>query len=93
MTNGTLVDADVLLDVLTDDPTWLNWSLDALAEAAEAGPLWINPTIHAEASVLFSRIEDLQAALAPEDYRRAPLPRRRRSWPVRRSPRIGVAAV
>jgi hypothetical protein len=39
--NGTLVDNNVLLDVLTDDPTWRDWSGDALADAAEAGPLYI----------------------------------------------------
>ena len=74
MARGTLVDANVLLDVLTEDPEWSAWSIDALGEAAEAGPLWINPIIYAETSVRFSRIEDLEAALPPEDYRRAPLP-------------------
>ena len=36
MTNGTLVDSNVLLDVLTEDPTWEQWSTAALADAAEA---------------------------------------------------------
>jgi predicted nucleic acid-binding protein len=56
---ATLVDANVLLDVLTEDPVWLDWSLDALATAAEAGPLVINPIVYAEVSVRFSRIEAL----------------------------------
>jgi predicted nucleic acid-binding protein len=72
--NGTLVDANVLLDVLTEDPHWLAWSIDALTDAAEAGPLFINPIIYAEVSVRFSRIEDLDEALPAEDYRRLPLP-------------------
>ncbi len=72
--NGTLVDSNVLLDVVTEDRNWLAWSLNALADAAESGPLWINPIIYAEVSVRFSRIEDLEEALPPEDYRRAPLP-------------------
>jgi predicted nucleic acid-binding protein len=72
--NGTLVDTNVLLDVLTEDKTWLGWSMDALAGAAEAGPLYVNPIIYAEVSVRFSRIEDLEDALPAEDYRRAPLP-------------------
>ena len=74
MAVGTLVDTNVLLDVLTEDETWLDWSIEALAQAAEAGPLWINPIIFAEVSVRFSRIEDLQDALPPDDYRRAALP-------------------
>jgi len=73
-TAGTLVDTNVLLDVLTEDPEWLEWSAGALADAGEAGPLWINPIIYAEVSVRFTRIEDLDHALPPDDYRRAQLP-------------------
>jgi hypothetical protein len=71
---GTLVDANVLLDLLTEDPAWLTWSQDALAEAADAGPLWINPLVYAEVSVRFTAIEDLEDALPPDQFRRAPLP-------------------
>src|SRR5687768_7713065 len=74
MAHGTLVDTNVLLDVLTEDETWLAWSIDALADAAEAGPLYINPIVYAEVSVRFSRVEDLDEALPVEDYRRAALP-------------------
>jgi hypothetical protein len=41
---------------------------------AEAGPLWINPIIYAEVSTRFSRIEEVEAALPPEDFRRSQLP-------------------
>lgn len=71
---GTLVDSNVLLDVLTDDPAWSGWSTRALADSAEKGPLWVNPIIYAEVSVRFSRIEDLEEALPAEDFRRAQLP-------------------
>ena len=74
MAAATLVDANVLLDVLTEDLVWFEWSSEALAAAAESGPLWINPIIYAEVSVRFSRIEDLEAAIPPQDYRRAQLP-------------------
>lgn len=74
MAYGTLVDANVLLDLLTEDPAWLTWSQDALAEAADAGPLWINPLVYAEVSVRFTAIEDLEDALPPDQFRRAPLP-------------------
>lgn len=74
MAHGTLVDTNVLLDVLTEDESWLAWSIEALADAAESGPLWVNPIIYAEVSVRFSRIEELEEALPPEDYRRAQLP-------------------
>jgi predicted nucleic acid-binding protein len=71
---GTLVDSNVLLDVITEDQRWLAWSSEALARAGDAGPLFINPIIYAEVSVGFSRIEDLDAALPLSDYGRLPLP-------------------
>lgn len=74
MSRGTLVDSNVLLDILTEDPTWLAWSTDALAEAAEAGPLYINPVVYAEVSVRFSSVEALEDALPSQDYRREPVP-------------------
>jgi hypothetical protein len=57
-----LVDSNVLLDVLTDDPRWAPWSADALAEHADQNVLAINPIIYAEVSVGFVRIEDLDSA-------------------------------
>lgn len=74
MTTGTLVDSNILLDVLTEDPVWFRWSAHALSEAAESGPLWINPLIYAETSVRFSTIEALEIALPQQDFRRAALP-------------------
>lgn len=74
MAEGTLVDTNVLLDVLTEDEAWHGWSSDSLTEAAEAGPLYINPIIYAEVSVRFRHVEDLDDALPLRDYRRAPLP-------------------
>ena len=71
---STLLDANVLLDIATDDPTWGDWSARQLAKAADTGPLIINAIVYAEVSVSFPKIEDLDDALPPEDYRREPLP-------------------
>ena len=71
---GTLVDSNVLLDVLTEDEVWLEWSSGELARAADQGPLFINAVIYAEVSVRFSRIEDLDDALPGADYERLALP-------------------
>ena len=70
----TLVDSDVLLDVATEDPTWFQWSADALTAAANEGPLVINAIVYAEVSIGFSTIEDLDDALPPEVFAREPLP-------------------
>ena len=41
-----LVDTNVILDVLHDDPEWGKWSRDRLAEFS--GQLMINPLVYAE---------------------------------------------
>lgn len=69
-----LVDASVLLDVLTDDPKWFSWSAKQLDACAAAAELCINPIIYAEVSVGFERIEALDGALSPDAFLRLPLP-------------------
>jgi predicted nucleic acid-binding protein len=70
----TLVDSNVILDVLTEDSEWQDWSAAALARQADAGVLAINPLIYAEVAAGFKRIEDLEDALPQEYYVRQPLP-------------------
>lgn len=70
----TLVDSSVLLDVLTDDTSWSQWSQGALTRAGDEGRLVINPIIYAEISVGFDRIEDLDDAVPAGDLEREPLP-------------------
>ncbi len=69
-----LVDSNVLLDVLTEDPQWFNWSSQALERAAESDVLAINPLVYAEVSVRFTRIEELDEALPESLFRRDALP-------------------
>jgi predicted nucleic acid-binding protein len=71
---GTLVDSNVLLDVLTEDPEWADWSESMLATAADEGILVINPIVYAEVSARFERIEDLEEVLPAGYYRRTALP-------------------
>jgi predicted nucleic acid-binding protein len=59
----TLVDTNILLDVFTEDPRWLDWSLARLEEASFRGPLVINDVIYAETSTRYAAIEDFEAAL------------------------------
>lgn len=69
-----LVDSSVLLDVITEDPTWGEWSTDALRHLAEEAVLVINPLIYAEISIRYETIEELEAVLPTDLYRREPLP-------------------
>jgi predicted nucleic acid-binding protein len=68
----TLVDTNVLLDIITQDRAWSSWAEAALRKAAEQSTLAINPIIFAEVSMKFARIEDADAALV--DVAREPLP-------------------
>lgn len=72
--SAVLVDSNVLLDVVTDDPQWSAWSADALEQLADEAVLVVNPVIYAEVSISFDRVEDLDEALPPDAFRREPLP-------------------
>ncbi len=69
-----LVDANVLLDVLTDDPHWYGWSAGQLDACAINAVLCINPIVYAEVSVGFERIEELDEALPSDAFLRLELP-------------------
>ncbi|MBD0416803.1 type II toxin-antitoxin system VapC family toxin [Oryzicola mucosus] len=71
----TLVDTNVLLDLVTDDPKWADWSIAQLEAASLNGALSINDAVYAELSVRYKRIEDLDAFLAEAGFEMAPMPR------------------
>ncbi len=71
---GYLVDSNVLIDVVTEDSHWQDWSDRTLAAAARSGPVFINPIIYAEVSARFPDIKTLESAIPPDVLRRAPLP-------------------
>ena len=50
-----LVDTNVLLDVVEEDPAWADWTQRQLDAASLRGPICINPVIYAEVSVRFTR--------------------------------------
>ena len=59
-----LVDTNVLVDVLEDDPDWADWSIEQLRNQAQVHQLIINPIIYAEVSLTFSSVEALDQCLA-----------------------------
>ncbi|HSV04060.1 MAG TPA: type II toxin-antitoxin system VapC family toxin [Phenylobacterium sp.] len=72
--SAVLVDSNVLIDIMTDDPQWAGWAAGVLQEAADAHRLVINPIIYAEVSVRFSRIEEMEDALPRAMIEREPIP-------------------
>ena len=69
-----MLDTNVLLDILTADPRWLNWSTEQFRLAASAGPILINPILYAELAAGFDSRADLDHWLRPALFKRLPLP-------------------
>lgn len=70
-----LVDTNVLLDVLEDDPQWATWSQQQLETASLADRLAINAVIYSELSIAFERIEELDTVVAEASLALEPIPR------------------
>ena len=71
---GVLVDSNILIDVGFEDQHWGEWSERALTECSNLTTIYINPIIYAEASVGYTSIEELDAALPVSLYERENLP-------------------
>jgi predicted nucleic acid-binding protein len=71
---ATLIDSCVLLDVITGDTRWADWSAGQIAAAMDTGRVVINPLIYAEVSVGFETLEELDDLLPATDYERELLP-------------------
>jgi predicted nucleic acid-binding protein len=75
MASAVLVDANVLLDILTADPIWCQWSAAALQQARATGPIIINAIVCAEIAPVFSfDWQKLDAWLLPSSFVREDLP-------------------
>jgi len=70
-----LVDTNVLLDVLQDDPEWAPWSQGQLDAVSATDTLTINPIIYSELSIAFARIEELEAVITEASLIVEPIPR------------------
>jgi predicted nucleic acid-binding protein len=71
----TLIDSNILIDLLIDDPKWSDWSLVHLEQASLRGPLVINDIVYAETSTRYPSIEDFESALTVANITIAPMPR------------------
>jgi hypothetical protein len=71
---STLVDSNVLIDVLSEDARWFEWSAQALAHAVEHGTLGINPIIYAEVALGYASPAQLDAVLPADRFLRLALP-------------------
>lgn len=58
-----LVDTNVLIDVLEDDPEWADWSVRQLRAQSQVHELFINPVIYSELSLAFDSVKALDEAI------------------------------
>ena len=58
-----LVDTNILVDVLENDPDWADWSVAQLQAQSKVHRLVINPIIYSELSLTFSSAEELDEVL------------------------------
>jgi predicted nucleic acid-binding protein len=73
---GILVDANVALDIFTNDPVWFDWSELILSRYSATHVLYINPVIYAELSVGFESIEKLEEAISQCGFQLIPIPKK-----------------
>jgi predicted nucleic acid-binding protein len=70
-----LVDTNVILDVIQNDPQWAARSQAQLDAASLKFTLIINPVIYAELSLAYRRIEELESMLVSSGLRMESIPR------------------
>jgi predicted nucleic acid-binding protein len=74
---ATLVDSNVLIDVIEEELAWSERSAAALEQVGAMGPVVINPVIYAEVSVRYEDTDELDLDLPVDLFQREQLP-----WPA-----------
>ena len=70
-----LVDSNIIIDVIGDDPRWADWSITQLRQQSQVHELTINPIVYAELSLSFKNVAQLDKVIADMQIVFAELPR------------------
>ena len=70
-----LVDTNVLIDVLEDDPQWVDWSIAQLRAQSRVHELAINAIVYAELSLAFERLEQVDEVVVQLGLKLLEIPR------------------
>ena len=70
-----LVDTNVLVDVLENDPDWADWSIAQMRAQSRVHRLVINPIIYSEVSMTFSSVEALDRVLDSMELQMLEIPK------------------
>jgi len=71
----TLVDSNVLFDIVTRTPDWWQWSLEQFDEAAINGPVVINDVIYGEMSIRYPSVDVVDSLVRDLGVDLVPIPR------------------
>jgi predicted nucleic acid-binding protein len=69
-----LVDTNIILDLINDDPEWRKWSASQITSLANSRELWINVMIYTELLPAYSSEDKLKRFLRASPLIRKPLP-------------------
>ncbi len=70
----TLVDSNVIIDLLKEETQWINWTRNAIEKALKDSTLVVNPIIYAEISASFSNASELDKFLSTNLFQKEYLP-------------------
>ncbi|MGI2026839.1 type II toxin-antitoxin system VapC family toxin [Endozoicomonas acroporae] len=73
--NGILIDSCVLLDLLTNDKNWADWSENILEQYSQSNSLFINSMVYTEISIGFKTIEEIDETLTEMGIKVLEMPR------------------
>ncbi|WP_422446310.1 type II toxin-antitoxin system VapC family toxin [Endozoicomonas sp. ALB091] len=73
--NGILIDSSVLLDLLTNDKNWADWSENILEQYSQSNSLFINSMVYTEISIRFKTIEEVDETLTEMGIKVLEMPR------------------
>jgi predicted nucleic acid-binding protein len=69
-----MIDSNVILDIVTKDPVWFEWSSKLMRELASSHIFIINSIIYSEVSIGFERIEEVEELFVSTYFTREPIP-------------------
>jgi predicted nucleic acid-binding protein len=70
----TLVDTNVLIDILSGNPVWFEWSAASLEGRGHYGAMFVNDIIFAELSVRMASVAEVEQALGELNVKLARMP-------------------
>jgi len=71
----TLVDSNVLIDILSVGPDWFDWSVEQLDRRTSLGPVFFNEIVYEELAVKSRSEVELDLALADLTLQLSPTPK------------------